>query len=161
MMPPAQSNSDSAAYRTNLLKKLTGGIPYIGFLNIHVDQHGEELTTVMPFQNDLIGNPYGPFIHGGVTAAFLETAAIVELSWSRIWNSTRNSLSISEDLSRLPRTITFSVDYLRPGHGQTSFARAMINRSGRRFASVHVEAWQNERTRLFAQATGHFLMPGA
>jgi hypothetical protein len=24
---------------------------------------------------------------------------------------------------------------------------------------VHVEAWQDNRSRLFAQATGHFLMP--
>ena len=30
---------------------------------------------------------------------------------------------------------------------------------GRRYASVHVEAWQDNRARLFAQATGHFLMP--
>jgi acyl-coenzyme A thioesterase PaaI-like protein len=40
-----------------------------------------------------------------------------------------------------------------------AYARATINRSGRRYASVHVEAWQDNRTRLFAQATGHFLMP--
>ena len=36
---------------------------------------------------------------------------------------------------------------------------ARINRSGRRYASVHVEAWQDNRSKLFAQATGHFLMP--
>jgi acyl-coenzyme A thioesterase PaaI-like protein len=30
---------------------------------------------------------------------------------------------------------------------------------GRRYASVHVEAWQDNRVRLFAQATGHFLVP--
>ncbi|MGB0540701.1 MAG: PaaI family thioesterase, partial [Paracoccaceae bacterium] len=34
-------------------------------------------------------------------------------------------------------------------------------RSGRRYASVHVEAWQDNRDRLFAQGTGHFLMPDA
>jgi acyl-coenzyme A thioesterase PaaI-like protein len=34
-----------------------------------------------------------------------------------------------------------------------------VNRSGRRYASVHVEAWQDNRLRPFAQATGHFLMP--
>jgi acyl-coenzyme A thioesterase PaaI-like protein len=39
------------------------------------------------------------------------------------------------------------------------YARARVNRSGRRFASVHVEAWQDNRTRPMAQATGHFLMP--
>jgi acyl-coenzyme A thioesterase PaaI-like protein len=34
-----------------------------------------------------------------------------------------------------------------------------VNRQGRRYASVHVEAWQDNGQRLFAQATGHFLMP--
>jgi acyl-coenzyme A thioesterase PaaI-like protein len=34
-----------------------------------------------------------------------------------------------------------------------------VARSGRRYASVNVEAWQDKRTRLFTQATGHFLMP--
>ena len=38
---------------------------------------------------------------------------------------------------------------------------ARVNRSGRRYASVHVEAWQDNRSRLFAQGTGHFLMPEA
>ena len=63
-------------------------------------------------------------------------------------------------LPRLPKTIDFTVDYLRSGLPRDAYARARINRSGRRYASVHVEAWQDNRSRLFAQATGHFLMPG-
>ena len=55
--------------------------------------------------------------------------------------------------------IDFTVDYLRPGLQRDAYARATINRSGRRYAVVHVEAWQDNRSRLFAQATGHFLMP--
>ena len=51
------------------------------------------------------------------------------------------------------------VDYLRSGLPRDAYARARVNRSGRRYASVHVEAWQDNRSRLFAQATGHFLMP--
>ena len=59
----------------------------------------------------------------------------------------------------LPKTIDFAVDYLRPGLPRDAYARARVNRSGRRYASVHVEAWQDNRARPFAQATGHFLMP--
>ena len=33
----------------------------------------------------LIGNPLLPAIHGGVTAAFLEVTAIVELAWTALW----------------------------------------------------------------------------
>ena len=68
---------------------------------------------------------------------------------------------ITEDSPRiaLPKTIDFSVDYLRSGLPRDAYARARVNRSGRRYASVHVEGWQDNRTRMFAQATGHFLMP--
>ena len=59
----------------------------------------------------------------------------------------------------LPKTIDFTVDYLRTGLPRDAYARARVNRMGRRYASVHVEAWQDNRARLFAQATGHFLMP--
>ncbi|MEM9127810.1 MAG: PaaI family thioesterase, partial [Pseudomonadota bacterium] len=64
-----------------------------------------------------------------------------------------------ESLPLLPRTIDFTVDYLRAGLPRDAYARARVNRSGRRYASVHVEAWQDNRSRLFAQATGHFMMP--
>ena len=40
-----------------------------------------------------------------------------------------------------------------------AYARARVVRSGRRYASVQVETWQDNRSRLFAQATAHFLMP--
>jgi acyl-coenzyme A thioesterase PaaI-like protein len=59
----------------------------------------------------------------------------------------------------LPKTIDFSVDYLRSGLPRDAYARATVNRAGRRYASVHVEAWQDNRNKLFAQGTGHFLMP--
>ena len=61
--------------------------------------------------------------------------------------------------SKLTKTIDFTVDYLRAGLPRDAYARARVNRSGRRYASVHVEAWQDNRDKLFAQATGHFLMP--
>lgn len=64
-----------------------------------------------------------------------------------------------ETMPRLPKTIDFTVDYLRSGLPRDAYARARVVRSGRRYASVQVEAWQDQRARLFAQATGHFLMP--
>ena len=111
-----------------------------------------------------IGNPMLPALHGGVTAAFLEVTAIIELGWTTIWEEMENGRDAVPDTSplpvpRLPKTIDFTVDYLRSGLPRDAFARARVNRSGRRYASVHVEAWQDNRTRLFAQATGHFLMP--
>jgi acyl-coenzyme A thioesterase PaaI-like protein len=150
--------------RDRALGALVGGIPYVQFLGIHFDRRGDELTAILGFDEKLIGNPLIPAIHGGVTAAFLETTAIIELGWQRLWQDMESDQFDIEDLvgknsPRLPKTIDFTVDYLRSGLPRDAYARARVNRSGRRYASVHVEAWQDNRSRLFAQATGHFLMP--
>ena len=151
--------------RDAVLARLVEGVPYIQFLGIQFDRRGDELTAVLPFDEKLIGNPLLPAIHGGVTAAFLEVTAIVELAWTALWEDMEQGriapdAAVPDSLPRLPKTIDFTVDYLRSGLPRDAYARARVNRLGRRYASVHVEAWQDNRARLFAQATGHFLMPG-
>lgn len=150
--------------RDGLLNSLVSSVPYIAFLGIRFDRRGDELTAVLPFDQKLIGNPLLPALHGGVTAAFMETAAIVELAWSAAWEEMETGrlspdAALPQTLPRLPKTIDLTVDYLRSGLPRDSFARARVVRSGRRYASVHVEAWQDNRARPHAQASGHFLMP--
>ncbi|MCF6443994.1 PaaI family thioesterase [Nereida sp. MMG025] len=150
--------------RDAALQALVSGVPYINFLGIDFDRRGDELTATLHFKPKLIGNPLLPAIHGGVTAAFLETTAIIELSWAMLWDEIESGRLDAETLSpqalpRLPKTIDFTVDYLRSGLPRDAYARARINRSGRRYASVYVEAWQDNRDKMFAQGTGHFLMP--
>lgn len=163
----ADRNEPLAAIKSRRDKTLTAlvaGVPYIRWLGIHFDRRGDELTAVLPFDHKLIGNPLLPAIHGGVTAAFLEVTAIVELTWTAIWEDMEQGriapdAAVPDSLPRLPKTIDFTVDYLRSGLPRDAYARARVVRSGRRYASVQVEAWQDNRSRLFAQATGHFLMP--
>ena len=145
--------------REGLLRSLVDGVPYISFLGIQFDRRGDELTAILPYHDSLIGNPMLPALHGGATAAFLEVAAIIELAWSSMWEGVETEGALPAGPLRLPKTIDFTVDYLRAGLPRDAYARARVNRSGRRYASVHVEAWQDNRSRLFAQATGHFLMP--
>lgn len=151
--------------RDTALQTLIDAVPYIQFLGVRFDRRGDELTGVMPFRDMLVGNPMLPALHGGATAAFLETTAIIELSWAMMWErmeaggDSAPQADTEPPRLRLPKTIDFTVDYLRSGLPRDAYARARINRSGRRYASVHVEAWQDNRSRLFAQATGHFLMP--
>jgi len=150
--------------RDGALRALVDSVPYAQFLGIGFDRRGDELTAILHFDEKVIGNPLLPAIHGGVTAAFLEVTAQMELSWSMLWEemeSGRIDLAAltPATLPRLPKTIDFTVDYLRTGLPRDAYARARVNRSGRRYASVHVEAWQDNRARPFAQATGHFLMP--
>lgn len=139
------------------LGALVSAVPYIRYMGFRFDLEDETLRTIMPFRKDLIGNPMLPALHGGATAAFLETTAIVEVSRSMI--SDTNTSPGDALARRLPKTIDVSVDYLRPGLPQDAYARASINRAGRRYASVRVDAWQESQDRLFAQATVHFLMP--
>ncbi len=150
--------------RDAALKALVDGVPYIRFLGIVFERHGDELTAVLAYDDKLIGNPMLPALHGGVTAAFLEVTAIIGLSWAYLWEDIESGridprAIDPQHLPRLPKTIDFTVDYLRTGLPRDAYARARVNRSGRRYASVHVDAWQDNRARLFAQATGHFLMP--
>lgn len=146
--------------REGLLRALVDGVPYIRFMGIQFDRRGDELTAVLPYRDDLIGNPALPALHGGATAGFLEVAAMIELAWSTLWEGVETEKALPQGPLRLPKTIDFTVDYLRAGLPRDAYARARVNRSGRRYASVHVEAWQDNRARLFAQGTGHFLMPG-
>jgi acyl-coenzyme A thioesterase PaaI-like protein len=150
--------------RDRALSALVEGVPYLGFMGIGFDRRGDELTAVLTYDDKLIGNPLLPALHGGATASFLEVSAIMELSFQMLWDEIESGeLDVEaltpETLPRLPKTIDFTVDYLRSGLPRDAYARARVNRSGRRYASVHVEAWQDNRQRLFAQATGHFLMP--
>jgi acyl-coenzyme A thioesterase PaaI-like protein len=150
--------------RDAALSALVTSLPYVQFLGVEFERRGDELTAIMPYKEVLVGNPMLPALHGGAVAAFLEISAIIELSWSGLWGDVETGEISVDDLTSgqaitLPKTIDFSVDYLRSGLPRDAYARARVNRSGRRYASVHVEAWQDNKSRLFAQATGHFLMP--
>ncbi len=150
--------------RDTALGKLVAGVPYIAWLGIGFERKGDELTATLPFSDKLIGNPMLPAIHGGVTAAFLEATATMELAWQLLWAEVESKRinpdeMTPETMPRLPKTIDFTVDYLRPGLPRDAYARARVVRSGRRYASVQVETWQDNRGKLFAAATGHFLMP--
>ncbi|HID06992.1 MAG TPA: PaaI family thioesterase [Armatimonadetes bacterium] len=150
--------------RDTALNALTKSIPYASFLGIEFDRRGDELTAILPFDQKLIGNPILPALHGGGTAAFLEVAAIIELGWAHLWQEIESgridasALNV-ETLPQLPKTIDITVDYLRTGLPRDGYARATVIRAGRRYATVRVEAWQDNRERPFAQAVGHFLMP--
>ena len=150
--------------RDAALAALVDAVPYIRFLGIRFDRRGDELTAQLHFSDKLIGNPRLPALHGGAIGAFLEITAIMELAWAQIWERMEGggdgaAAIEAGQFPALPKTIDLTVDYLRSGMPRDAYARARVNRVGRRYASVHVEAWQDNRARLFAQATGHFLMP--
>lgn len=149
--------------RDAALAWLTGGVPYLGFLGIRFERRGDEVTAILPFQPMLIGNPALPALHGGVTAGFLEVTAIISLTFANLWQEVEAGRIGSggfEGPPPLPKTINFGVDFLRTGLPRDAYARARVNRVGRRYASVQVEAWQDNVARPFALGSGRFVMAG-
>jgi uncharacterized protein (TIGR00369 family) len=120
-------------------------VPYVRFLGMRVELAGDEMTAVLPFAQHLIGNPMLPALHGGVIGSFMELTALAQLS-------------LADPGRRVPKTIDITIEYLRSGRAQDTYARAILRKVGRRVANVQVEAWQDSRSQPIAGLTGHFLM---
>lgn len=124
-------------------------LPYIDFLGMQASyQPGEAPLYRLPYQEKLIGNPSLPALHGGVVAAFAESAAILHLV---------------ETLPKpkFPKIVDFSIDYLRPARPLETFARCEIVRVGSRVALVQAWCWQTSPSAPIALTRGHFLLTEA
>lgn len=127
------------------LKALFESVPYARFLGVQFELKGEELTAILPFKDNLIGNPMLPALHGGVVGAMMELTAVAQIY-------------LTQNTGKAPKTIDISIDYLRSGRPVDTFARAHLTKLGRRIANVRVEAWQADRADPIAALHGHFLL---
>lgn len=150
-----------SAQPEEILASLVRDVPYIQFLGIEFCWQEAGVLASLPFQPMLIGNPSVPALHGGVTAAFLEVTALISLTYASLLPEIlAGRLELTAARPAMPKTINFGVDYLRSGQAKPAYARASVNRIGRRYASVQVEAWQDQPARPFALGSGRFLMAG-
>ena len=117
--------------------------PYAQLLQLRTEERDGALRFVMPFHDDVVGRP--GFLHGGAIACLLEFAAFTALS-----------RAIGDEVVKKPITVT--VDYLRGGTPQDTFAEAVIERLGKRMANVEAFAWQGEPGRPIASARINFLL---
>jgi uncharacterized protein (TIGR00369 family) len=120
-------------------------IPYAAWLGITVSVQGDEVVVSLPHAPMHVGNATLPAIHGGVVGALLEHAASL-------------TLLVRAETVVLPKTITFTVDYLRSARTVATHARAVITRQGRRVSTVRVEAYQDDPAKPVAAGHGHFLV---
>jgi uncharacterized protein (TIGR00369 family) len=116
--------------------------PFARCLGIRIGGDG---TLVMPFSPKIIGNPLLPAIHGGMTGAFLETAAVV---------------GVTRELGVLapPKPIGLTINYLRSGRALDSHANVSIVKQGRRVVAFEAQAWQDDLAKPIASAFGHFML---
>ncbi len=120
-------------------------IPYANFIGIDAHLDSGAVVCTLTSSDAIIGNPVLPAIHGGVIGAFLEHAALMLLMWELA-------------PGQLPKTVNVSIDYLRSGKLEETFARGSVTRQGRRVVNVRVEAWQGDPSMPIAVAHGHFLI---
>lgn len=126
-------------------QSLLDRVPYARFLGIQIEAKGEELSFVLPKAETNVGNPTLPALHGGAVAGFMEQSALIFLL-----------LAMGEP--RLPKTIDFTIDYLRASLYRDTFAECRVTRLGRRVANVQISAWQVRREEPVAIARAHFLL---
>jgi len=124
---------------------LVACVPYAGYLDFRIALVDGIPQLHLPFRRSLIGNPKLPALHGGVVAAFMENSALLHLM-----------LTIDED--RVPKSIDFSIDYLRSARALDCYASCLVARLGRRVAQVQIRAWQQDEAKPVALARAHFLL---
>lgn len=142
--------------RTGDFAPLVAAIPYAKFLGIEMTlaENGAPRFRLC-YADPLIGNPLVRVLHGGAVAGFMENAALLQLLWA-----------LPE--RRVPKSVDFSIDYLRPAKAQDSFASCEIERLGRRVAQLQIRCTQRGpdgsesqaagSERVVALARAHFLL---
>lgn len=126
---------------------LVSAVPYAKFLGVQVMDDAHGLYCHLPFREDLIGNAAIRALHGGVTAAFMENAALLHLL-------------LRLDQERVPKSIDFAIDYLLPGQALDTYAQCQVSRAGVRVAQAQIRCWQKSREVPIAIARAHFLLTG-
>lgn len=131
--------------RADDINAILARIPFVQTLGMRCEILGDEMTTILPFQDKLIGNVTIRALHGGAIASFLELTAMLQVY-------------LVSDLPRPPKPINLTIDYLRQGHAKDLYARAVVLKLGRRMASVRAEAWQQNRAEPVSAIVAHFLV---
>lgn len=103
------------------------------------------LMLVMDFAEDKTGRP--GYLHGGAIAGLLESAGFAGLADA-----------IGESPAPRLKPINVTVTYMRGGVEKRTYARAMIERLGRRVANIEVTAWQDDPAKPIAMAQMNILI---
>jgi uncharacterized protein (TIGR00369 family) len=120
--------------------------PYADLLGLTAagEEAGAPLLT-MPWSAGVMGRP--GFLHGGAIGGLLEMAALTALH-ARFDDADRPRI----------KPITVTVDYMRGGREEETFAIGRITRLGTRVANLEALAWQDDREKPIALARMNVLL---
>ena len=100
----------------------------------------------MPFADRVQGRP--GFLHGGAISGLLEMAAV-----AAIYRALREKGSDSAI-----KQVNVTIDFMRGGVGQMTYAMGEVTRLGRTMANVEARAWQESRDKPIAMGYMHYLI---
>ena len=121
--------------------------PYALALGIGVERiDGAAPLLTLDFSEKVHGRP--GFLHGGAIGGLLEMAAIAAL---------RMALAERGAVPRL-KPVNVTVEFLRGGTEQRTYAIGRVTRAGHRIANVSAEAWQDDPARPIASAWMNVLL---
>ncbi|TQV67673.1 PaaI family thioesterase [Exilibacterium tricleocarpae] len=126
------------------LAPVIDAIPYAGLLGIQA-RYGDELLFCLPPKQGNVGNPTLPALHGGAIGGFMELAGSLHLI-------------MTMEVLKVPKVVDFSIDYVRAGRVQDTYAACHVVRQGRKLVNVAIQAWQDNRAEPIATARAHFLL---
>ena len=110
----------------HLFEKTVPFVSYLGMRFVSIDS-GLVIMEV-PFAPNLVGNPEGPALHGGVVASLLDTCGGAAV-WSQIGRYDRVS------------TVDLRVDYLRPARAERVIGAGRVIRLGNRVGVTELRAY--------------------
>jgi uncharacterized protein (TIGR00369 family) len=121
--------------------------PYARAMNMQVgDISGDAPVIEMPFSERVMGRP--GFMHGGAISGLLEMAAVAAIHTAL--RRQGNDTPIKQ--------VNVTIDFMRSGLPQHTFAVGTVTRLGRTMANVEARAWQEHRDKPIAMAQMHYLL---
>ena len=100
----------------------------------------------MPFADRVQGRP--GFLHGGAISGLLEIAAIAAIHQALRAKGSDSAI----------KQVNVTVDFMRGGVNQLTFAVGEVTRLGRTMANVEARAWQEDQEKPIAMGYMHYLI---
>ena len=121
--------------------------PYALALDMSVvDELGGVPVIGMPFADRVQCRP--GFLHGGAISGLLEMAAVAAIH--RALQEKGSDSAIKQ--------VNVTIDFMRGGVGQMTYAVGEVTRLGRTMANVEARAWQESRDKPIAMGYMHYLI---
>jgi uncharacterized protein (TIGR00369 family) len=121
--------------------------PYAMALDMEVvDAIDGAPVIAMPYADKVQGRP--GFLHGGAISGLLEMAAVAAIHQALRANGNDSAI----------KQVNVTIDFMRGGLGQMTYAVGEVLRLGRTMANVEARAWQDDKAKPIAMGTMHYLI---